>query len=442
MKKRFSRSIGFRIIALYAVLSVINLSFVISIIFENQVDLISKNTMLESERQLSRLVEAMKTFSIEISKGGMFGAGSENDILSQLVTLISPHYREFIIFSEKGTVTKRSSEEIILPQSYREDGLRSITASAFSGSDYYLRVDAGKNQLYFYIPLNQFYPGNSVLFIKKDIGGIGRSLAGLYRQAVYVIVVVVFFHVVFAVVLYRRFIYPLNRLSEAALKITVGDMNARVELPGKIYEFDTLAEAFNNMAESVSDSISMLSDEVEVAKDIKRRRDRISTRDELTGLLNSSYINERINEELSSSGVRASGLSVIAVDIDGFGRINEMYGKQTGDIIIKETARTITGLCVRGSIAARSGGEEFIIISPEFGRSETLEFAEMLRKKIEENSIITPDGAVSVTVSIGAAYIKPENIPGISDAGAVIENAMTALSMAKNGGRNRIEFSS
>lgn len=442
IRKRIYKSIGFKVIIFYILLSFISLSFIISIIFENQVDLIGKNTMLESEKQISHLIGAMKKFAIEMKKGSLFKSGTESEADSQLLKVVNSHFSDYIIFSEKNFILHKSSPDISIPETYKEDGLRAITSSAFSGKDYYLRINERDRLVYFYIPLNEFIPGNSILLIKKDIGSLNKSLNDLYKQMVYVILVVVFFHLIFAGVLYRLFIIPLNRLSEAALKIAAGDMNARVEMEGKSYEFDSIAEAFNNMAESIDDNVKNLSSEIETVRNINRRRNKNATRDELTGLLNDNYLTERIDDKLKLAKVKRRAFSLIIIDIDDFSKIISLYGKQTGDIIILETARVITGNCASSDIIARIGAEEFAILLPDAEEKNILEFAENIRISVAENQIVTPDGRLSVTVSIGASYINTDVLQNIESKDDVINTAQSLLIKAKTGGKNRVEFSS
>lgn len=135
---KFFHSIGFKIMAAYVLLSLINLSFVISIIFENQTDLISRNARLESERHLAELIESMKQFSRESGKGSLLSQGAKNDNFKRLVNLLNSLPDNSFVFSEKGEILARSAEGIDPPESYLTDGLRSLTAMTFSGKNYYL----------------------------------------------------------------------------------------------------------------------------------------------------------------------------------------------------------------------------------------------------------------------------------------------------------------
>ena len=442
MRNKFFQSIGFKIMAFYVLLSLINLSFVISIIFENQVDLISKNVMLESEKQLSQFINSMKKFTIEMKKGTLFNVKDEKETLSQFTKIISQHYRDFIIFSDKNVIIYKSSSEINLPETFKEDGLRSMTTMAFSGKDYYLRVDEDNKIVNFYIPLNELLSGNYILLVKKNIGSINASLIDLYKQSFYIIFVVLFFHVLFALILYRFILHPVKILGEAAEKLSKGDLSVRVPITGGKDEFDSLFVTFNRMAESINKNIKTFSTEMKTVKNIQRILEETEIRDDLTGLLNENYISQRIEDELNHSKLKLKDLSLILINLDDFSKINEVYGKQTGDIILLETAKKISESCTAGDIIARFSGEEFAVLSPEPSINIIIDLAEKIRSSMDKTETITPDGKFRVTVSIGVSYIKAENLISIENKKDVIEKAKSALMKAKRSGKNRVEFNS
>src|SRR5208337_1231376 len=116
MKNKISQSIGFKILLVYTLLSLVNISFVISIIFENQVDLISKNIKLESERQLAKLISSMKKFTHETQKGALFDIRNYKETLNQVIKFIGPHFDDYLIFTDKGVITYKSSARIKSPK--------------------------------------------------------------------------------------------------------------------------------------------------------------------------------------------------------------------------------------------------------------------------------------------------------------------------------------
>jgi diguanylate cyclase (GGDEF)-like protein len=436
MNHKFTQSIGFKILFFYTLLSLITISFVISIIFENQVDLISRNIQLESERQLARLISSIKNFTSEPQKGRLFDIKTNREALDQVIKFIGPHFDDYMIFTEKGTVTHKSDSIKEPPKTFIEDGLRSMTANTFSGNEYYLRIDEEKKMIYCYIPLNQFRLGNSTIFLRKDIGSLNNSLTNLYHQAIYVVIVVLLFHIIFAVILFRYIIQPINLLNNGAKKFSEGDLNARIVINRKD-EFSSLAEMFNEMAGSIDDKMKMLSGKMDIIIEDKEKIEKQKIRDELTDLFNRNYIVERTNEELIRARLKKSNTAFLLIDLDHFNDINKIYGQQTGNIILMETAKTILRNSRETDSVGRFGGEEFALLSPDCSIEQIRIMAEQIRSAVEENKIITPDGEFKVTVSIGVYFVGAENLhpdknlPGSAEA---------ALLRAKENGRNRVEM--
>jgi diguanylate cyclase (GGDEF)-like protein len=438
MKNKILQSIGVKIFFFYSLLSIVTITFIISIIFENQVDLISKNIKLESERQLSKLITSMKKFTHETQKGTLIDAGNYKERLNQIIKFITPHFDDYMIFSEKKAAILRSSDRMDPPKSLNEDGIRSITAKTFSGDEYYLRINEEKKILYCYIPLSEFQLGNSILLLQKDISSLNEYLKKLYHQAIYITIVVLLFHIIFAIVLFRYIVHPITLLNNGAKKLSGGDFSARISIKRQD-EFSSLAEAFNKMAGSIDDKMKNLSSQVETAKDSKDKIENLAIRDELTGLYNHNYIIERTNEELKRSLIKNRDIAFLLIDLDHFNEINKIYGHQTGNIILTETAKAIVRNCQNTDVIARFGGEEFGVLLPECSVKLAQEKAEQIRSVIEKNIIITPDREFSTTVSIGISYVNTgcENLEGnYNDLPGLAEKA---LLHAKESGRNKIE---
>lgn len=439
MKATIFNSIGFRIISAYVILSLLTLSFVVSIIFENQADLISKNTALEAEKQLSSLINSMKKFTLEMKRGTLFNIRDDRDIRNRIKEIITPHVTDYIIFTENGEVLEKSKRDLEPPKTYIQDGLRSITALTFTGREYYLRVDETNKMIYFYIPLQTFQSASAVLLTRKDISGTEESLRNLYRQAVFVIIVVLIFNLIFALVLYRFIIVPVKIIDGAGSKLLGGDLSARVKLQ-RSDDFGSLAGTFNSMAESLEKSVLALSKEKETALADRDYIKRLSLHDELTGLCSPNYITERIDEEMKGESTKRGGLAFFLIDIDNFESINNIYGYQTGDIVLKETAKSINQACNGSGVIARFGGEEFAVLAPKQTLKRARALAEGVRKAVEKRMIITPDGELSVRVSVGVSYIDHESLRLMKAGNEITEQAKSALLKAKANGKNRVEI--
>jgi diguanylate cyclase (GGDEF)-like protein len=156
--------------------------------------------------------------------------------------------------------------------------------------------------------------------------------------------------------------------------------------------------------------------------------------DPLTGVFNRrSFLEFSVREEARAQRGGA-GFAVLMIDIDHFKRVNDTYGHQAGDAVIKELADVATRTLRPSDILARYGGEEFVVSLPDTDYAQARVVAERLRTAIETAAVISEAGAIRFTVSIGVATCS-HNQP-LRDA---IARADKALYAAKNAGRNRVE---
>ena len=166
----------------------------------------------------------------------------------------------------------------------------------------------------------------------------------------------------------------------------------------------------------------------------KYHAEQLARLDPLTELYNRRAFKEFVVPILSNARRYKHNLSAIILDIDHFKIINDTYGHNMGDQVIKKTAETLLKVIRKGDISARWGGEEFTIIMPETGLTQARQLAERLRKDIAQLEIQTEAGSFSFTVSLGAAEIT-EGMDSIED---LIKIADTRLYQAKEAGRNRV----
>ena len=128
----------------------------------------------------------------------------------------------------------------------------------------------------------------------------------------------------------------------------------------------------------------------------------LSITDPLTGCFNRGYLNERFPQELRRAHRYSHPLSVVLADIDFFKTVNDTYGHQAGDEVLKVFARCIDQQ-IRKKIdwVVRYGGEEFMIILPETSRLGAQAMAERLRQAVDEKVITFGDAKISITASFG-----------------------------------------
>jgi diguanylate cyclase (GGDEF)-like protein len=176
-----------------------------------------------------------------------------------------------------------------------------------------------------------------------------------------------------------------------------------------------------------------------LAKELAHSQERAQTffgRDPLSSLPNRLLFTERLNAELSRIGRMDGGIAVLFLDLDRFKDVNDTYGHQAGDELIKQVAERLGDLLRAADTLARFGGDEFAIIQTGIRSSQD---AEALARRILD-SISLPfeivDSQVTVGVSIGLA-LAPENG---STHEVLMRLADTALYQAKSQGRNRFSF--
>ena len=174
-------------------------------------------------------------------------------------------------------------------------------------------------------------------------------------------------------------------------------------------------------------------------KDLKDSIELVSTTDELTGLFNRKYLHQRLEAELSRSKRYNISLSCLLLDIDYFKVINDMYGYDCGDVLLKKLSEIMTSHVRKEDVLTRYGDEEFIILLPNTDEEHAYLFAERLRRDIAKFEF-TPEGEEEphpITVSGGvSSYPFLANVE--EDANTLIRYAEHALYNAKRRGKNKI----
>ncbi|MDE1972010.1 MAG: PleD family two-component system response regulator [Hyphomicrobiales bacterium] len=158
--------------------------------------------------------------------------------------------------------------------------------------------------------------------------------------------------------------------------------------------------------------------------------------DGLTGLFNRRYMENHLGTLIEQAAARGKPLAVMVLDIDYFKSINDTYGHDAGDDVLRDFAlrvkRSIRGI----DLACRVGGEEFVVVMPETDMAVAAMVAERLRRRIASEPFSISQGSQSlpVTLSIGIAALRGQD----DNAAALIKRADQALYRAKRDGRNRV----
>jgi diguanylate cyclase (GGDEF)-like protein/PAS domain S-box-containing protein len=157
-------------------------------------------------------------------------------------------------------------------------------------------------------------------------------------------------------------------------------------------------------------------------------------RDPLTNLFNRRYLEETLDRELARAARERYSVCIMMIDIDHFKQVNDTYGHEAGDAMLKDMADALAGHSRRGDFACRFGGEEFVIVMPNINMDVAYERAEALRESL--NSLRVPYGrySLSATFSMGIACY-PANGETRDSLLRAVDKAMYA---AKDAGRDHI----
>lgn len=209
-----------------------------------------------------------------------------------------------------------------------------------------------------------------------------------------------------------------------------------VEGPGGTRHYSARYSSITGRRSRPLGFILSISDITERVK-LTERLAELATVDELTGVMNRRTILKNAQDECARAARQKLALSVLMLDLDEFKKINDLFGHQAGDAILRASARACAS-AIRGTDRiGRYGGEEFLAVLPGIGPSEAMLAAERLRAAVASVRVESGGESLGVTVSIGCSGRESYGGETIDD---LVREADEALYRAKAGGRNRIEL--
>ena len=217
----------------------------------------------------------------------------------------------------------------------------------------------------------------------------------------------------------------------------------RGELIGSLHVGSASADRYNSAC--ATDFLERLAQIVAICLENALSQERlkmVGLTDVLTGVQNRRYFEHRCPVEISQARRYKHPLACIFLDIDRFKRINDSYGHQTGDEVLRGVARLIQSQLRSGDTIARYGGEEFVALLPKSELHHAHHIAERIRASVEEKPFKAQSGqAIRVTISIGLAMLPARNLAADNSqcAEQLLAAADQALYQAKHKGRNRVE---
>ncbi|HQN43055.1 MAG TPA: diguanylate cyclase [Anaerolineaceae bacterium] len=185
----------------------------------------------------------------------------------------------------------------------------------------------------------------------------------------------------------------------------------------------TLAQAFANQA-ALAIQNSRLFQETR----------RLAVTDPLTGLYNRRQLFDLARAEFDHYQRFQGRFSVVMMDMDHFSQVNNTYGHQVGDVVLRTASQRIRGVLRESDIVGRYGGEEFLAVLPDVDAAHACQVAERIRRAIAETPVSVDLLSVRVTISLGVAVLDEETLT----LDELIERADQALYKSKQTGRNRV----
>lgn len=159
-----------------------------------------------------------------------------------------------------------------------------------------------------------------------------------------------------------------------------------------------------------------------------------ATTDPLTGMYNRRYFEEAMKDYLIEFNKVGSSVGLLVFDLDHFKSVNDNYGHDAGDLVLREVAFRMRAISREHDIVARIGGEEFAVITPFITKDKILGVAERYRQMIEALKVNHGNDIIRPTVSVGIATSESGNV----NAYDLFKAADKKLYEAKNNGRNRV----
>lgn len=167
----------------------------------------------------------------------------------------------------------------------------------------------------------------------------------------------------------------------------------------------------------------------------RARLEQLAVQDDLTGLYNYRYLHTRLNEEFKRAERYREPLACVMVDIDHFKRVNDRFGHDTGDTVLRESSARIRKAVREIDVVTRYGGEEFLLVLPSTNFSGALAVADRVWRAVGGEPFLFASTSERISISVGVAVFPSRDIKSKDQ---LIKAADRALYQAKGDGRDRI----
>ena len=174
--------------------------------------------------------------------------------------------------------------------------------------------------------------------------------------------------------------------------------------------------------------------DIDEQKRLEAEMARLVATDPLTELANRRHFMEAAQSELRRSQRHGLSFSLLMVDVDHFKRVNDLYGHETGDLVLRNLSETLQSNLREEEIVGRIGGEEFAILLPEADQQAAEKVAARIRALVASTSIPAQATTIPITISLGVTSVQDRK----DTVGALLARADAQLYAAKLAGRNRV----
>src|SRR4030042_5638676 len=226
MKLRI-KSISVKMGLLYMFLAIVNMSFFTTIIYENQIDLITENGKYHVKERTEDFVAALKKLSSEMGDKKIFHFKNRDEVIKEVARIIQTNLTRddsLVIFDESGSVLYKSSPSLELTKNDIANGITAITNLEYSGRQLFSTIDEKNYVMSFYIPYNLYLLRDSIMLMKIEMRDFQKRLWDLYLMILVILGFLALFHIIFAVVFQRILIRPIQILNEKSMEIGRGDL--------------------------------------------------------------------------------------------------------------------------------------------------------------------------------------------------------------------------
>lgn len=276
-----------------------------------------------------------------------------------------------------------------------------------------------ENSIYTYEYINSI---NFYIFTKVDKDILLKEFEPINRLIVLVSIISLFISLMYIVTFFEFFEKFIKKISITLSKIAKGDYTNEFsefsEIFGKTSEFQNIKNALQDMQNSIETREKTLEE--------------LANFDTLTKIYNRRYLFSVLDKKYREAILSQGLFSLAILDLDNFKQVNDIYGHQLGDEVLKTFAEETKKLLDSSQIFGRYGGEEFLIIFPSIPLRQAIETCESIRSNTENINFSIP--SLKITVSAGVASYNGQSLEKI------LQEADLCLYDAKKSGKNKVHF--